>query len=160
MSNRVPAKKSKVIPLLALAAIVLAAVVALAYGVNNWLEQRRTSKMPNPVPSTEENLKAGAKVYSDHCVQCHGTKGDGKGQKAAELSVEPGNFTDVRKMQGFTDGDFFWRISKGRNPMPGYEDKLVPEQRWQVIDYVRAFARGGNAASAADRKQPAAPGRP
>jgi mono/diheme cytochrome c family protein len=156
MSTRGHAKKSKAIPLMALAAIILAGVFALAYGVNEWLEQRRASKVPNPVPSTEENVKAGAKVYSDHCVQCHGTKGDGKGQKAAELSVEPGNFTDTRKMQEFTDGDFFWRVTKGRNPMPGYEDKLTPEQRWQVIDYIRGFARQGNAANAADMKQPAA----
>jgi mono/diheme cytochrome c family protein len=156
MSNRGPTKKSKVISLIALAAIILAGGIALAYGFTNWLEQRRTSKMPNPVPATEENLKAGAKIYSDHCVQCHGTKGDGKGQKAAELSVEPGNLTDSRKMQDFTDGDFFWRITHGRNPMPGYEDKLTPEQRWQVIDYVRGFASGRNGANAADMKPPTA----
>jgi mono/diheme cytochrome c family protein len=134
----------------------MAGAVALAYGVTDWIEQRRVSKMPNPVPATAGNLQAGTKIYSDHCVQCHGSKGDGKGQKAAELSVEPGNFTDVRKMQEFTDGDFFWRITKGRSPMPGYEDKLTPEQRWQVIDYVRGFARGVNNASAADMKQSAA----
>ncbi|HWF39395.1 MAG TPA: cytochrome c [Candidatus Acidoferrales bacterium] len=113
--------------------------------------------MPNPVPSTEENLEAGAKLYSDHCVQCHGVKGDGKGQKAAQLSVEPGNLTDSKTMHQSTDGELFWRITVGRNPMPAYEDKLTPTQRWQVVDYIRGFAKAPDAAAA---HEPAASGRP
>ena len=72
-------------------------------------------------------------------MQCHGDKGDGKGQKSAQLSVEPGNFTDSKKMHGLTDGELYWQITKGRNPMPGYEDKLTPLERWQAVNYIRAF---------------------
>src|SRR5581483_1936533 len=103
--------KKRTSHLIALSAIVLLAAIALSFGINNWLAEQRAKKMPNPIPATEENLKAGAKIYSDHCVQCHGLKGDGKGQKAPQLSVEPGNFTDSRKMQEFTDGELFWRIT-------------------------------------------------
>ena len=131
--------------------------IALSFGINNWIAERRAKKMPNPIPATDENLKAGAKSYSDHCVQCHGVKGDGKGQKAAQLSVEPGNFTDSKKMAEFTDGELFWRVTVGRNPMPGFEDKLNPTQRWQVVDYIRSFAKAPDAAAA---HEPAASGHP
>ena len=78
-------------------------------------------------------------VYRSHCVQCHGDNGDGKGQKADQLSVEPGNFTDARKMRDLTDGQLYWQITKGRDPMPGFQDKLTPTERWQAVDYIRGF---------------------
>lgn len=141
-------KKNRTFHFFALFVVFLLGGVALSFGINNWLDERRAKQMPNPVPATAENLQAGAKIYSDHCVQCHGTKGDGKGQKAAELSVEPGNLTDARKMGESTDGEFFYRITRGRNPMPGYEDKLTPTQRWQVVDFIRTFAKAPSAAAA------------
>lgn len=139
-STRGSGKKSRAPYLVALLLVIVGGCFALIYGISYWAEEQRAIKMPNPVPATEENLKAGLKVYNDHCVQCHGDKGDGKGQKSAQLSVEPGNFTDTRKMFSVTDGELYWQISKGRNPMPGYEDKLTPRQRWQAVDYLRAFA--------------------
>ena len=157
MPSRGNPPKKRTFHLVALSAILLMAGIALSFGINNWLAERRAKKMPNPVPATEENLKAGAKFYGDHCVPCHGVKGDGKGQKAAQLSVEPGNLTDSKKMAEFTDGELFWRITVGRNPMPGYEDKLNTTQRWQVVDYIRTFAKTPNAAAA---HEPAASGHP
>jgi cbb3-type cytochrome c oxidase subunit III len=38
----------------------------------------------------------GARVYSDHCVQCHGPDGAGDGFAAAELSVAPTSFRTQR----------------------------------------------------------------
>ena len=133
-------KKSRKLYFAALFAIIVLGSVALVYGVTNWAAEQRAKKMPNPVPVTEESLKTGLKIYNDHCVQCHGDKGDGKGEKSAQLSTEPGNFTDPQKMHGLTDGELYWQITKGHNPMPGYEDKLTPLQRWQAVIYIRAFA--------------------
>jgi len=135
--------------------IVALGCVALVYGITNWVAEQRAKKMPNPVPVTEESLKAGLKIYNEHCVQCHGDKGDGKGQKAAQLSVEPGNFTDAKKMSGVTDGELYWQITKGRNPMPGYEDKLTFTQRWQAVDYIREFAHPRPSPAASVPQQPA-----
>ncbi len=140
-----PEKKSRAPYLVALFAIIVAGSIALAYGITNWAAEQRAKKLPNPVPPTQENIEAGKKIYTDHCVQCHGDKGDGKGQKSAELSVEPGNFTDARKMQALTDGELWWQTTKGRNPMPGFADKLNDTQRWQSVDYIRTFAGPPNA---------------
>jgi mono/diheme cytochrome c family protein len=38
------------------------------------------------------------------------------------------------------DGELFWQISRGRLPMPAFEDKLSEEARWQVVDYIRTFS--------------------
>ena len=37
--------------------------------------RRRAPDLPNPVPPTDENLIAGAKIYSDECAGCHGAPG-------------------------------------------------------------------------------------
>jgi mono/diheme cytochrome c family protein len=37
--------------------------------------RRRAPEIPNPVPPTDENLIAGAKIYSDECAGCHGAPG-------------------------------------------------------------------------------------
>ena len=37
--------------------------------------RRRAPEIPNPVAPSDENLIAGAKIYSDECAGCHGTPG-------------------------------------------------------------------------------------
>ena len=38
-------------------------------------------------------LEAGKKVYEQHCIQCHGEKGDGQGPAAVHLQPRPRDFT-------------------------------------------------------------------
>jgi mono/diheme cytochrome c family protein len=140
-------QKSKLPYFVTLFLILVLGSVALVYGVSNWAAAERAKKLPNPAPLTEANLKAGKAVYTNHCVQCHGDRGDGNGQKAQELSVEPGNFTDARKMSALTDGQLYWQITKGRNPMPAFEDKLPEFDRWLAVDYIRGFTRPASAVS-------------
>jgi mono/diheme cytochrome c family protein len=141
MPSPIVPRKSRVLHFVALFLILVLGSIALIYGVSNWAAAERAKKLPNPAPPTEANLAAGKAVYANHCVQCHGDRGDGKGQKSQELSVEPGNFTDPRKMRDLTDGQLYWQITKGRNPMPGFEEKLAELQRWQAVDYIRGFVQ-------------------
>jgi mono/diheme cytochrome c family protein len=147
-SPRAP-QKSRALYFVALFLILVLGSVALIYGVSNWAAAERAKKLHNPAPLTEANGKAGSAVYKNHCVQCHGDRGDGHGQKSQELSVEPGNFTDSRKMGDLTDGQLYWQITKGRNPMPAFEDKLSELERWQAVDYIRGFVHPPAAASPA-----------
>ncbi len=105
-----------------------------------WRATAEARKLKNPVPATPEALAAGKQIYTEHCRRCHGDDGDGKGEKAAELSVAPGDFTNVGEMSRRTDGELFWQITRGRLPMPSFEDKLSDEQRWELVDYIRTFA--------------------
>jgi mono/diheme cytochrome c family protein len=147
--------------------VVLAAVVLAAInGYRNWSATEAVRKLKNPVPSTGDSIAAGKRAYGEHCRNCHGEKGDGRGEKAAELSVTPGDFTDAATIRRRTDGELFWQITRGRLPMPAFEDKLSDTERWQLVDYIRTFANKPPAATAttsltsvlqAPRKLPSCP---
>jgi mono/diheme cytochrome c family protein len=131
-----------------LAVIVILAVCALT-AINasrNWRATAAAKRLKNPVPPTADAITAGKRAYGEHCRNCHGEKGDGKGEKAAELSVAPGDFTDAPGMARRTDGELFWQITRGRLPMPSFEDKLSDQERWQLVDYIRTFASKSSAA--------------
>jgi mono/diheme cytochrome c family protein len=140
----VPAAKSnrnaRWLGILALALILTAAGVTMVNTARNWSAISAARRLKNPVPPTPETIAAAKRDYAEHCRSCHGEKGDGKGEKAPELSVAPGDFTDARTMGRRTDGELFWQITRGRLPMPAFEDKLTDQQRWQLVDFVRTFA--------------------
>lgn len=121
--------------------VFVAAVAALIFAMQNWTSLAKARRLKNPIPPTSEAIAAGMQDYKNHCQSCHGQYGDGKGEKASELSVAPGDFTDASKMNTLTDGELYWQITKGRRPMPAFADKLSEEQRWQSVDYIRTFAR-------------------
>jgi mono/diheme cytochrome c family protein len=140
----VPAAKSnrntRLVGILALVVILLAAGATILNTARNWNAMSAARRLKNPVPPTAEAIAVAKQDYVEHCRSCHGEKGDGKGEKAPELSVAPGDFTDARTMSGRTDGELFWQITRGRLPMPAFEDKLTDQQRWQLVDYIRTFA--------------------
>jgi mono/diheme cytochrome c family protein len=93
--------------------------------------------MKNPVSLTGEKLEAIAKVYQERCASCHGEKGASNGPAAMALPADPANFTDSKVMAKTTDGELFWKIGKGRAPMPGFEADLSETSRWQLVRYIR-----------------------
>ncbi len=52
------------------------------------------------------------------------------------------NFTDAKIMRPQTDGELFWKISEGRDPMPSFKGQLTDTQIWQLVNYVRTFSKG------------------
>lgn len=126
--------------LIALLLIAGLGVGVVVYSFSGWTATAKARKLQNPVPTTPEALAAGGKIYMDHCARCHGIDGDGKGDKADQLSVAPADFRDAHKWVGATDGELYWQVTKGNDPMPAYEDSLSEMQRWQVVDYIRQFS--------------------
>jgi mono/diheme cytochrome c family protein len=135
-----PSRQSRPIAIVALLVVLAAVVVTVINTARNWNATAAARRLKNPVPATADVLAAGEQNYGEHCRNCHGEKGDGRGEKAAELSVAPGDFTDARTMSRRTDGELFWQITRGRLPMPAFEDKLTDQERWQLVDYIRTFA--------------------
>jgi mono/diheme cytochrome c family protein len=130
-----------------------AAIAVMTYAVIQWNIQAKAKNLRNPVPATPEAVAAGNQVYQHHCQNCHGAKGDGKGEKAQELSTAPGDFTDAAKMSGLRDGELYWEITKGRHPMPAFEKKLTEQERWEAVDYIRTFAAKSPASTPAAAAQ-------
>jgi mono/diheme cytochrome c family protein len=131
------------------AKILLVAIVAvIAFAAVQMTRQRlatqRAKKLKNSVAATPPAIDAGRQLYGLHCEKCHGIKGDGKGEKASELFEEPTDFTNAKQMDRLADGELFVPIMEGKKPMPAFGDKLNEEQAWELVDYVRTFARPPN----------------
>ena len=121
--------------------IVAATGSVVLYVTTSWKAPAAAKNLQNPVPATDVSIAAGMMNYSTHCQSCHGERGDGKGERAEKLSIAPSDFTDAQAVSRATDGELFWKISHGRRPMPAFQDKLTEQERWELVDYIRALAR-------------------
>jgi len=97
---------------------------------------------------TNEAVVRGEKVYREHCSNCHGVKGDGKGKVAQDLSTKPLDFTKgVYKFRSTpsgdlpTDDDLFRTISDGipGTAMDSYENLPQTDLRALVM-YLKALS--------------------
>ena len=104
-----------------------------------WPVPDKFSTVKNPVKPDATNLKEGRDLYVTHCQSCHGKKGKGDGNKAAQLETESGDFT-LPAFQKQTDGALYYKIVEGRKDMPSFKKK-IPEQSdiWNVVNYVRTL---------------------
>jgi mono/diheme cytochrome c family protein len=121
-------------------AIVAVAGAVIVYSMSDWSAPESAKNLRNPISAGNEAIAAGMSIYEDRCASCHGERGDGHGEKADKLSIAPADFADAHKMNASTDGELFWKISKGKRPMPGFKDKLSEQERWQLVDYIRTFS--------------------
>jgi mono/diheme cytochrome c family protein len=103
--------------------------------------------MKNPLEPSAKNLKKGKVLFQSRakplaCKHCHGLKGDGNGYKAVKMIPPPRNFTCAETMKDITDGQMFWIIKNGSSDteMQTY-DKLSDKHIWQLIHYIRQFAK-------------------
>jgi mono/diheme cytochrome c family protein len=121
--------------------IVAVAGGIIVYSLSDWRAPEKARLLRNPVPPTPQAIGLGMSAYADHCENCHGEDGNGKGERAAKLSIAPSDFTDAHAMGLATDGELFWKISEGHRPMPGFKGKLSETERWQLVDYIRTFSQ-------------------
>lgn len=120
--------------------LVATGTLVFAHEKTGWIAPDEAKKMKNPVKATRASIQKGKEIYEKKCTLCHGVKGDGKGTASAGLDPKPTNFKEHRHIQ-VTDGEHFWRISKGRGPMPSFDKDLTVEERWHVINYINTFSR-------------------
>lgn len=94
----------------------------------------------NPVKPSSESLAKGKKVYKVDCAMCHGENGDGKGDMAADMKNVT-DFTNPDVQKNSTDGQWFQIIRKGKGEMPPEGDRAKDDDVWNVVNYIRAFAK-------------------
>jgi hypothetical protein len=86
-------------------------------------------------------------LFAKNCVACHGAQGGGDGPEAAALRIKPTDLT-MPHVWAHTDGELFWWLTHGVDDpegglaMPGFENALSIDDRWALIDYVRAHNAG------------------
>jgi mono/diheme cytochrome c family protein len=107
----------------------------------DWRAPPSAANRPNPVPVNANTIALGQKLYIGNCFTCHGSSGKGDGPGAAALEKRPADLGARIKATGEADGELFWKISEGRSPMITWKTTLSETQRWELVNYIRTFAK-------------------
>lgn len=91
----------------------------------------------NPIASSAASVAAGALAYQATCSGCHGATGAGDGPIAPGLSVSPSDLSG--HVPFHTDAELYAFITRGISgtPMPGFARELSPDDRWNLVTYLR-----------------------
>jgi copper resistance protein D len=101
-----------------------------------------TSFIRSPIPYAAPSVDRGRPLYAKFCIACHGTGGRGDGPAAGGLPVKPADLTEEHLLS-HSEGDLFWWISRGiDHSMPGFNLFMSENQRWDLINFLRARASG------------------
>jgi len=107
------------------------------YDYENTTEGLELAKteLQNPYDVTEENLAAGAQLYTMYCAVCHGDKGDGKGILATrEKFLGIPSYADPGR--NITLGGIYHVETYGLNAMGSYASQTNEKERWQIAMHV------------------------
>jgi mono/diheme cytochrome c family protein len=97
---------------------------------------RAGRELANPYRATPDVMARGKALYRIYCQVCHGERGKGDGPIAGKIPPPPSYLSD--RLLAFPAGRMFHVITRGANKMPSYAAQLAPDERWQVVTYVRA----------------------
>jgi putative copper export protein/mono/diheme cytochrome c family protein len=115
-----------------------------------------TSFYRSPTGFAATAIADGEALYAEHCATCHGAGGRGDGPDARRLPVPPADLASVR-LAAVDDGELFWSLSHaiaapaGGVAMPDFSAVLDEDQRWDLIDFLRARNAGLSRAAGAAR---------
>jgi mono/diheme cytochrome c family protein len=142
------------------ALLILAVIVAASFGVARAKQDAAQEKpkdtqagtdeykisqedidKKNPVKSSPEGLAAARKIYGYDCAMCHGPKGDGKGDIVDSMKLTMHDWRDAASLEGKTDGEIFFIITKGKGKMMGEGDRLPETMRWNMVNLVRSYSK-------------------
>jgi len=101
-------------------------------------EAKKAAAIPNPIPASAESLAHGEYLYQMNCLVCHGKQGKGDGPVGLKFVTKSPVDLHKKYTQDQADGQLFFTITRGRVTMPFYRDALSQEERWHVINYIRA----------------------
>ena len=116
------------------------------FSKNTWELPADADKTKNPTTANDESIAKGKELYLErqkgNCVFCHGETGSGNEANLAKLRRKPADLTSKERMTAMTDGEIFWKVSKGiQGIMPAGERRMSEEERWHVVNYVRTLAK-------------------
>jgi putative copper resistance protein D len=100
-----------------------------------------TTYLRTSVPYQAISIASGARLYQQHCAVCHGEAGYGDGPAIRGRASARADLTAPHTAL-HTAGDLFWWLGHGiqGSPMPGFKDSLTDEERWDLINFLRALA--------------------
>jgi mono/diheme cytochrome c family protein len=118
--------------------------------------ERAGRELTNPYHRDQPTLDKGKALYETYCLVCHGAEGKGDGPIASKIPPPTAYKSD--RVMGFLPGRIFHVITMGSNKMPSYAAQLSPDDRWLIVNYVRAVLQElPEAAPGSPDQPPAAP---
>jgi mono/diheme cytochrome c family protein len=94
------------------------------------------SEVRNPIAPTAESVARGKALFEINCIICHGQTSAERGPVGKKL-VPPPPGLDHDMVKGLTDSTIFKAMTFGFGRMPVFKDKLVPEERWDLVNFLR-----------------------
>lgn len=85
----------------------------------------------NPYRGHADATKAGAKLFDEHCAQCHGAQAQGRNAPSLRTPSVAGR-SDAALYHFITNGDL-------RHGMPSWS-RLTEQRRWQIVAYLRSMS--------------------
>jgi mono/diheme cytochrome c family protein len=90
--------------------------------------------LPGPAQAQDD----AAKVFKTNCVLCHSANGSGDSTAGKALKAKDLRSPEVRKQ---SDAALIEVISKGKEKMPAFADKIQPEDIKKLVAYVRKLGK-------------------
>ena len=132
--------------LLASCSLASPAPVEQPGGQSQALQPAQQTAQLLTLPTRRPSVSAGAQLYQEKCVRCHGEQGRGDGAMAAETQAQFGNpvadLTADVVARARTPGQWYNIVANGRleKGMPPFANSLSVDQRWDVIAYAWSLA--------------------
>jgi putative copper resistance protein D len=120
-----------------------------------WVDAYPTTYRRPAVPYQAISVHSGLQSYQQLCVPCHGVGGFGDGPAGAALKPRPADLT-AKHTGDHTAGDLFWWLSHGKEgtAMPGFQEQLGEEARWDLINFLRTLSAAEQARQMAPLLEP------
>src|SRR5262249_37339768 len=138
----------------------------LALGAGIWIavpplvvDAHPTTYQRPAVPYQASSIIEGAGRYDALCATCHGDSGKGDGVRGANLPKRPADLMS-RRTTSQTAGDLYWWVTNGvpGSGMPPFSDRLSEDERWDVVNFLRALGAGADADQLTPLVKPSVPG--
>jgi hypothetical protein len=113
-----------------------------------------------PFPVTKEVLERGRERYNIFCAPCHSRVGDGNGFVPSRGFARKPPSYHIPRLQKAPLGYFYDVMTNGFGIMPDYASQIPPQDRWNIVAYIRALQLSQSASMAevpAGQKIPSEP---
>jgi len=103
---------------------------------------------PTSGPELEQHILRGQQRYNIYCIVCHGQLGFGDGMIVKRGFPSPPSYHFDRLMYHEPLGHYFDVITNGWGAMFSYAERVSPEDRWNIIAYIKVLQLSENASKA------------
>ncbi|MBT5873056.1 MAG: cytochrome c [Candidatus Latescibacteria bacterium] len=106
------------------------------YGIAEEEVSRAGAELMSPLTEATIDPARGQEVYGIYCQPCHGAAGLGDGPVVSR-GYPPPTSLHTDQAAARADGEIYHILTYGFKNMPAYAVQVLPEDRWQVIAYIR-----------------------